>query len=111
MSDVTPLKVEKSSELQQLESLEQCLYTRLRECEKRIAVEEGQYFQLSLLANTAPAIGNLVSGWEGVLEGKAVPDKKRGVDRIFSGAWGGGGRAKPEPEPESVVVNWRLTAQ
>jgi hypothetical protein len=83
---MTDVKVEKSAELQQLESLERDLYTRLRECEKRIATDEGQYFQLSILSSTAPTFGNLVSGWEGLLEGKQIPDKKRGVDRIFSGA-------------------------
>jgi hypothetical protein len=78
-SDKTP------TELQQLESLERDLYTRLRESEKRLAAEEAEYLKLSMQSPSAPSFGNLVSGWEGLLEGK-VPCKKRGVERIFTGA-------------------------
>ena len=85
MSDVKSDKT--ASELQQLESLERDLYTRLRESEKRLAAEEAEYFKLSMQSPSAPSFGNLVSGWEGLLEGK-VPCKKRGVERIFSGAPG-----------------------
>ena len=74
-----------------LESLEKDIYARLREVERRIYTDETEYFKLSLAGDSAPVFGNLVSGWEGLLEGKA-PDKRRGAERIFSGAREGGGR-------------------
>jgi hypothetical protein len=74
-----------SEELASLESLERDIYVRLREVEKRIFADEAEYFTLSLASDTAPQFGNLISGWEGLLEGRAS-DKKRGSERIYSGA-------------------------
>lgn len=74
-----------SEELTSLESLEKDIYIRLRENEKRIFADEAEYFSLSLQSDSAPSFGNIISGWEGLLEGRA-PDKKRGAERIYSGA-------------------------
>jgi hypothetical protein len=69
-------------ELRELQEFERELWQRLRECEKRLSHEEGQYIQNT---GSTYTFGNIISGWEGLLEGKA-PDKKRSSERIFSGA-------------------------
>ena len=78
--------VGKSAEMLNLEQLERDVFTRLRETERRIFADEAEYFSLSVTrADTAPAFGNLLSGWEGLLEGKGS-DRRRGQERIYSGA-------------------------
>ena len=79
----------KSAEITALEALEKDLFQRLRETERRIYADEGEYFTLSVTRpDTAASFGNLLSGWEGLLEGKSS-DKRRGVERIYSGEGGG----------------------
>jgi hypothetical protein len=70
-----------ASELTELAELEREINHRLRESERRLAMAESQYVQST---GATAAFGNIISGWEGLLEGKA-PDKKRVSERIFSG--------------------------
>ena len=70
------------TDLEEIQLLDRDLWRRLFETEKRLAEQERQYI-FSTTNNTV--FGNIISGWEGLLEGKA-PDKKKVSEQIFSGS-------------------------
>lgn len=74
----------KSESLIALEALEKETLNRLRDMEKRVASEEATYIDYAT-AMGQQSIGNLLSGWEALLEGKAM-DRRKAAEKIFSGA-------------------------
>lgn len=74
--------------MQELQELEKETEKRVREIEKKIHSNESMYIQNTTLQNPQTSsmfggFGNLMSGWEGLLEARSV-DKKRATERIFS---------------------------
>lgn len=74
--------------MQELIELEKETEKRVREIEKKLHSNETLYIQNTTLANPQTSsffggFGNLISGWEGLLEARSV-DKKRASERIFS---------------------------
>ena len=67
---------------------------QLHAVEKRLAREEEEYLRVSMGArsDSVPQFGNLVSGWEGILEGTRV-DMNKGKEKIYSRASRRGRRA------------------
>jgi hypothetical protein len=80
-----PVKSARSAEVLQLDQMEKDLVTRLRDVERRINQEENDYIFFSAKSPNAPSFGNLLSGWEGLLEGKA-PDKQKATEKIYARA-------------------------
>ena len=75
--------------MQELGELERDSEKRLRQTEKRIYELEHAYINSSLIGSGGVPLyggfGNLISGWEGLLEGKAV-DKRKASEKVFSGS-------------------------
>jgi hypothetical protein len=74
--------------MQELIELEKETEKRVREIEKKLYSNETLYIQNTTLANPQTSsffggFGNLISGWEGLLEARSV-EKKRASERIFS---------------------------
>jgi hypothetical protein len=78
----------KSAERAQLEQALEDLSRQLVSQEKRLYREEDEYLKSSMSRSTeaqVPQFGNLVSGWEGILEGTRV-DTAKGKEKIYSRA-------------------------
>ena len=79
-----PLPSGKSADVEALEELEKELWREVRSKETELYKLEVRYIQDSTSPpESVPSIGNLISGWETILEGKG-PDKKKGSERIYS---------------------------
>ena len=79
--------MEKSAEFISLDTALAGLWRTMERLEKRLANEEEQYIQ-STRGNPQdlnPPFGNLMSGWELILEG-VRPDVHKGKERIYSRA-------------------------
>ena len=85
----------KSAERAQLEQALEDLSRQLVSQEKRLYREEDEYLKSSMSRHSdaqVPQFGNLVSGWEGILEGTRV-DTTKGKEKIYSRACRGARRA------------------
>jgi hypothetical protein len=101
-----PPKPGVSEEVSAILQADKDIVTMLKEVERRISNQEAAYIHA-----TAPSAGNLISGWEPILEGKTSHDKKRASERIFSGAsvcvWGAGNRGARGWGSLAVAGGWR----
>ena len=80
--------------IRELEELEKELLTDVRRKEIALHKMETAYLMDCLApSDTLPFVGNLASGWEILLEGKN-PDKKKCVEKIYSGAGAPRARAR-----------------
>jgi len=88
MADLSKTTTPSITTMQELQELEKETEKRVREIEKKIHSNESMYIQNTTLQNPQTSsmfggFGNLMSGWEGLLEARSV-DKKRATERIFS---------------------------
>ena len=91
MSGASSGATTRSAERAQLEQALEDLSRQLVSQEKRLYREEDEYLKSSMSRSTeaqVPQFGNLVSGWEGILEGTRV-DTAKGKEKIYSRAWRG----------------------
>jgi hypothetical protein len=80
----------KSVELMQLETALSDLTKHITGLERKVYKEEEEYVRTSIARGSdtsAPQFGNLISGWEGILEGTRV-DTNKGREKIYSRACG-----------------------
>jgi hypothetical protein len=69
-----------TKEMGDLHNYERELYTQLDNLERAIYIEESKY--LDDIATSS--LGNIISGWEGAMEGKG--SSRKAPERIFSGS-------------------------
>ena len=99
----------KSAERAQLEQALEDLSRQLVSQEKRLYREEDEYLKSSMSRSTeaqVPQFGNLVSGWEGILEGTRV-DTAKGKEKIYSRAWLRGLRCRCAPARGRALARTR----